>query len=145
MFLDILKGRLEKAATVMEDRVKALIKSPGQDGILIVIYFDEVQELRDKESEDGSESTRFSSLCWALDLLKKYDIFALFMSTNSDLRKIEPPQRIYSSARKTEITTLQPPLTELPFDLPGFRLDWDTLTLDKIKEPGFMCQFGRLL
>src|SRR6202021_2380468 len=77
--------------------------------IRIFLYFDESHTLHYglsgdiiPENDGVHASTPYQVLCKALNAVRNLDIFAVFLSTNSNLAKYSPSQRYWWSARITQ-------------------------------------------
>jgi hypothetical protein len=122
------------------------------------MYFDEAHCLHDVHMTHFStvgtrlvaeQRTAFHALTSALDQLFELNIFSLFLSTSSSLADFAPPRKGFGSARSSgQNWDLQPPFTELPFDLcdKGTTLVVEgEHTLQDICQIKFMAKFGRPL
>jgi hypothetical protein len=145
----IIEQRVRSSARGLQDALREKIKR-GAEMSLIVLYFDEAHELHGPPAENtrSRPDTRFDALCWVLDLLKYQDMFSIFLSTNSSLSSFAPTRREYPSDRffnEAVHVTLQPPITELPFGNPNWKVTPSDYTVDDVKRPEFMAQLGRAL
>jgi hypothetical protein len=116
--------------------------------VRILVYFDEAHSLSDI-SIDGDGRNYYDALCSVLDLLKECSLFAITLSTNSNLSRFSPSKRAHPSNRVVEgKDSLQAPYTELLFDClennkPLIRPN--EMTLKEVADVGFMVKFGRPL
>jgi hypothetical protein len=123
------------------------------------MYFDEAHYLTDRElthisiTEGGKveceKRTPYYGFVKALDELRSLNIFSLFLSTVSHLSFFAPTKQVFASARSRDLGyDLQPPFSEMPFDLyqEGMPLVMENQHLLKeICTTGFMSRFGRPL
>ncbi|QRV99088.1 hypothetical protein RhiJN_27107 [Ceratobasidium sp. AG-Ba] len=132
--------------------------SPAPDPIYtrpvrLLIYFDEAHTLtKYSPIQDGKQSyTAYQLLCRVLNNLRGYDLFGVFISTNSRLSRsvFTPPQRVHPSARVIEVDAnpVQVPFVELAFDLAGDTplLKEGAHSVREVCRPAFMVRFGRPL
>ena len=116
-----------------------------------LLYIDEA-EILTHEPAAHSERTRsaFCSLDHVLSWINSDPLFTLFLSTNSKLRSLVPPNSSYPSARDWARVRVYPPYTELPFDI--FSIgpsklpeSYEKMTLDLACTLEVMTRFGRPL
>jgi len=123
--------------------------------VRLLIYFDESHELLHRETielfPDGGDvelakRSVYQVLCRAIENFTKFDIFAVYLSTNSSLSGYSPHNKISWSARSGEDAgdQLQAPFVELPFDI-WAQVREDTLRLDDVAKAEHMVKFGRPL
>lgn len=124
----------------------------GHEDALIVLAFDEshiLHKVLDTSEITVPHNTRYTTLCWALDLLgDTKGVFSLFLSTNSHLAKFAPIPSLFPSARlnANAANHLQAPYTELPFDcFPTGPIASQALSLLETNALSHLCQFGRPL
>jgi hypothetical protein len=123
------------------------------DHIKVVMYFDEshtlanAEGLRDSADDVTNGKSLLDVLCMAINPLRSYPFFAIFLSTNSHLHSLAPSRRFAKSARAREHwESLQAPITEVAFDCsPALDIDPNKLTMDDTSSLEFMAQFGRPL
>lgn len=144
----VARQRLRKAANELEQRLWG--KGLGQ-GAPIILYFDESHDLHNSLLADTSmgspnDSSLYDTLIWTLDGLSDTRMFAIFLSTTSNLHKFAPIQRKFPSLRILEDDTSQAPYTELPFDQhPDFPIKIGHYNLATSSKISFLSQFGRPL
>jgi hypothetical protein len=138
-------------AKELEKDINALLETKANIGdVQILLYFDEAHCLSHVTvHEDPGGRSYYDALCSTLTLLLNCQLFAIMLSTNSNLSRFSPTQRAHHSARvHKEKDTLQAPYTELLFDCleaghpfihPG------EMKLAQVAEVGFMVKFGRPL
>ncbi len=116
----------------------------------ILIYFDESHTLYSAENgDDATPESLYDDLAHCLDYLHPH-LVAVFLSTNSKLKRLAAAQPHHASARvsKNSNAALPAPFTELPFDC-----EWGSncivtqrsMTLSEITSPEFLVKFGRPL
>jgi hypothetical protein len=127
--------------------------------IRLFMYFDEAHCLHNPTLTHAfansikplvyEKRTAYDAFTRALDELRTLNIFSLFLSTSSSLSKFAPTKKQFQSSRSSEKDhDLQPPITELPFDLCSESAPLATEnkhTLDEICTTRFMARFGRPL
>ena len=149
--LSVLLEEAQHEALKLANDVNLLLhtKAPTSD-VRILMYFDEAHSLSNVAvHEDPAGRNYYDALCLALSILWRCPLFAIALSTNSNLSRFSPPKRAHPSNRIHKgKDTLQAPYTELLFDclengqsfiLPG------EMTLAQVAEVGFMVKFGRPL
>lgn len=145
---DLGKTRVRDASLKLRTTVRDL---SGRDDALVVLYFDESHDLHailDTGDTGPYPQTRYTTLCWALDLVSSINgLFTLFLSTSSHLRNYAPQLKFHSSARvhDADTTNIPAPYTELPFDCLLGRIYPAQLTLGQTSDIQFLCKFGRPL
>jgi hypothetical protein len=115
---------------------------------LIILYFDEAHGLHDlynANTEASRNPTRYSALCWVLDLLRESNFFSLFLSTNSNLAHFAPKLDDYPSSRKTDDLHLQAPFTEMSLAKKDNEVYREELKVEKLMDLCFMADMGRPL
>jgi hypothetical protein len=116
---------------------------------LVLLYFDEAHDLHDdfkpEAQGDVSVHTRFTMLCYVLDLLREQDMFCVFLSTNPSISRLVPTIDRRPSHPNAATIRLQAPFTELPFGMPNFEVDPKSVTLAEMKMVSFMSKLGRPL
>jgi len=124
--------------------------------VCLLMYFDEAHCLHKPPLlyASGSnlvrqERTAYYALIEALDELRGLNIFSLFLSTTSSLARFAPPKQNFMSDRSRLLDIdLQPPFTELPFDIHDKTTPLATEgedTLNQICTTSYMARFGRPL
>src|SRR5260370_26252184 len=115
----------------------------------LVMYFDEAHSLLTPfytQHKPDRPQTRYDVMLSCLEDMrtKTLPIFSIFLSTNSDLRKLAPPAVFATSARMTDPDAYaQAPITELPFDC--FRSFPKIENFESLSSVGFLTSFGRPL
>jgi hypothetical protein len=143
-FEDVLTD-LEAAVDGLRNAILDRVKSKSND-TPILMYFDEVHSLIDSGKLD--DYSRYHALCSVLTRIEKFKVFALFLSTVSLISGLAPPlDKLPASYRPEDVTYLQPPFVELPFDayFRGPIIKEGTRTLGEVCDIGFMARFGRPL
>ena len=96
-----------------------------ENDLNMVIYFDEVKTLFPNSSSSSStdnvdekkKKNRYDALCSAASCFMNFDIFLIFLSTNSSLPKLAPTRQNAISARISRgEADLNTPIIETPFD-----------------------------
>ena len=116
--------------------------------VLCILVFDEAQELTIASNyEDRNKYHRLGSI-----LKETVDdpVFTVFLSTNSNIRKLAPPSYLHPSLRQVPDRELSPPLTELPFDVFAKDLNNELCengrsTLREVSSLDVMVHFGRTM
>jgi hypothetical protein len=119
-------------------------------GFLAIAYFDEAHTMRNVR-EDANQSkggNAYFALMHVLSTLESAPIFFIFLSTNSSLSTLAPPDAHYPSLRVRQGWKLIPPFFELPFDnfCCGFTKELEErgeLTLKGVCELEQIVKFGR--
>ncbi|KAK0502034.1 hypothetical protein EDD18DRAFT_1277916 [Armillaria luteobubalina] len=112
-----------------------------QDGLKILIYFDEAHTL----AVGTPGPTNYDALCSALADIEGFNHFVIFMSTTGALRILGRPQHEYRSSRAVAPkTTLPAPFTILPFDI-GPRVLHKQATFETLRSIKHLAAFGRPL
>ena len=150
--LDSAAKEAIKAAAALRTVIRNI--PSGDQWAIIVLYFDDSHALchigtKAYENQSSNTSIQASNYYYALvtavDSLRREDIVALFLSTNSHLAGFAPPSRYLPSAR-VQAAALQPPFYEFAFDCyPKFPLDSREYTMENMSKPEYMCKFGRPL
>ncbi|KAK0486713.1 hypothetical protein EDD18DRAFT_1111115 [Armillaria luteobubalina] len=110
-----------------------------QDGLKILIYFDEADTL----AIGTSGPTNYEALCLALADIEGFNHFIIFISTTGALRIPGHPQHEYRSSRAaTPRMTLPAPFTILPFDI-GPRVLHKQATFEMLQSIKHLAAFGR--
>jgi hypothetical protein len=117
------------------------------------MYFDESHTLANSEvsqdSTDGATNNKslLDVLYMAINPLRSYPFFAIFLSTDAHLHSLVPSRHFPKSACAREHwESLQAPITEVAFDCsPALDIDPNKLTMDDTSSLEFMAQFGRPL
>ena len=125
----------------------------GQENNLnMVIYFDEVQTLfsHSSSSTDGvdekQKKNRYDALCSAASHFVDFDIFFIFLSTNSSLPKLAPTKQNAISARISRgDADLNTPIIEIPFDCHHKTVGNGEFSLNETVSVHFLARFGRPL
>jgi hypothetical protein len=123
----------------------------GQENNLnMVIYFDEVQTLFTHSSSDSADDkkkkNRYDALCSAASYFVNYDVFFIFLSTNSSLPKLAPTKQNAVSARISRgEADLNTPIIEIPFDCHHKTVGNGELSLNETISIHFLARFGRPL
>jgi hypothetical protein len=128
-------------------------KIVGQENNLnMVIYFDEVQTLftHPSSSQDSADEkkkkNRYDALCSAASYFVNYDIFFIFLSTNSSLPKLAPTKQNAVSARISRgEADLNTPIIEIPFDCHHKTVGNGEFSLNETISVHFLARFGRPL
>lgn len=147
---DLGLKRVTESCGALLTKVRTL--SDHEDA-LIVLSFDEshiLHKVLDTSETTVPRNTRYTTLCWALDLLgDTKGVFSLFLSTNSYLEKIPPIPSVIPSSSRLNVQAaahLQAPYTELPFDCcPNGPIAPKQLNLLQTNAISHLCQFGRPL
>ncbi|EJD42134.1 hypothetical protein AURDEDRAFT_186134 [Auricularia subglabra TFB-10046 SS5] len=114
-------------------------------GLFVLIYFDEAHVLLPKGGPVTRPArTQYDHLLSVLNDLLQH-IFAVFLSTSSQLRNFAPPQALAPSERHAKSEYVQPPITECPFDCFARNISLTTLKLEELSAIEFMARFGRPL
>jgi len=120
------------------------------DKFLAVAYFDEAHSMRNirKDANQSKGGNPYFALMHVLSTLESAPIFFIFLSTNSSLSTLAPPDAHYPSLRVQAGWKLIPPFFELPFD--NFCHDFTKelegrgeLTLRGVCELDQIVKFGR--
>lgn len=125
--------------------------SPINEEISILMYFDEAHTLNvPSMSQQQSSLSHHHLLTKSLNKFNSFPIFSVFLSTNSNMSILSPPQRQHPSIRVSTNSndSLQTPYTELPFDCsPDIKLAFKrgTMKIDEVNKFDWMCRFGRAL
>lgn len=125
--------------------------------VRILLYFDEAHDLANifkknveesaADTDKPEERSALEAVRSSIQELHSLDIFALFLSTNSNLSVFKPKHKLPSSRAQSD-APLQPPFVELPFDL---QIGGEPLaiegkhTLEEVCKPEFYVRFGRPL
>ena len=125
----------------------------GQENNLkMVIYFDEVQTLfthrssSSTDSVDEKKKNRYDALCSAASYFVDFDIFFIFLSTNSSLPKLAPTKQNAISARISRgDADLNAPIIEIPFDCHHKTVGNGEFSLNETVSVHFLARFGRPL
>ena len=125
----------------------------GQENNLkMVIYFDEVQTLfthrssSSTDSVDEKKKNRYDALCSAASYFVDFDIFFIFLSTNSSLPKLAPTKQNAISARISRgDADLNTPIIEIPFDCHHKTVGNGEFSLNETVSVHFLARFGRPL
>jgi hypothetical protein len=133
------------------DDIDSLVEEKIPHGnVRVLMYFDEAHTLSDVliRKDEGCRNF-YDAFISAIDHMSPAALFAITLSTNSNLRRFSPPHDSHGSGRVVEgKDCLQVPYTELLFDClendqpiftPG------TMSLEEVSEIGFMVKFGRPL
>jgi hypothetical protein len=114
---------------------------------LIILAYDEAHCLITPDAVQSDCPTAFSEHQRVLEMLRKYPIFALFLSTTGKLCDVTPPPKPNRPSRET--LRLVPPFSELGFDqmlkAHDLVIKDRRFGIDEVSKIGFMAQFGRPL
>lgn len=121
-----------------------------RQNVSVLIYFDEADALTKATiPNDKSGRTLYNALMSCLADLAKSDLFAVTLSTSSNLAELAPSIRWHPSTRVTTGgIALQAPFTELPFDCfqqEGPFVQPENVKLDLLGQDEFLVRFGRPL
>ncbi|CCO35504.1 hypothetical protein BN14_09622 [Rhizoctonia solani AG-1 IB] len=122
--------RLEVSMRASCDRLVQAIRPGRPDGTnRCFVYFDEAHSLIDavQQTNEQHERSQYQNLGTVLASLVDYDIFFIFLSTNSRLEGFAPPPASHPADRATNGSKLITPFTEMPFDI------YEETVLDKVK------------
>jgi hypothetical protein len=148
---DVKKVALEKLA---QSRVKDLFtelrtkySQQPEYPIEMVVYFDEAHALSRSKPNNETEKTLYDVLCSVLNAFLDYPLFAIFLSTYSDLAELATPRSIARSARiRDGGATFHAPITEVPFDCyPGLPIQPEAILFAETTTIEYLAQFGRPL
>ena len=119
-----------------------------------MLVFDEAQELTESHNNGNpQERSSFHHLGSILKTMIRFNIFSVFLSTNTNVWSLAPPGRLHPSLREVPESKqlyLHPPITELPFDVFARHLN-DNLarrgksTLSAMCSLDVMVTFGRTM
>jgi hypothetical protein len=106
-------------------------------------------DLLDILLEGRVQRNAYQALCSTLNVLRRVDLFVIFLSTNSSLTHFARAQKYFWSARyrQARIDTVQAPFIETPFDTWHHEhlLREGAHLLAEVGEPTFMVRFSRPL
>ena len=119
----------------------------------VFLYLDEAAVLGIPDTSVASQpdppekKSRLDYFVSAFDVLHNDSLFAVQLSTQSNINDLAPSMQYARSARYRKVATrLHAPLTETPFDCFGdFELDPAVLSVDDPSDTVFMAMFGRPL
>jgi hypothetical protein len=112
----------------------------------LLLSFDEADTCQvPLRNDPGKHRKNYSALMYAIDNLKTQPLFAIFMSTSSNLSQLAPPQSIHSSDRVMANDTIHAPFCEMPFDILAVPIAPSTKTLNETLTIEHLVQFGRPL
>lgn len=127
-----------------DDLRKALVEittDATNTSINVLIYFDEAHELTTTTTQPLYDIL-LSVLC---DYTGRA-LFAVFLSTTTNITRFAPPREVLRSMRALDSKYHNAPITEVPFDCdPDICVAQDTYTRKEVAEPRFMARFGRPL
>ena len=124
-----------------------------EDNLNMVIYFDEIQTLFTHSSSSSTDciderkkKNRYDALCSAASYFMKFDIFFIFLSTNSSLPKLASTRQNAVSARISKGEAhLNTPVIEIPFDCHHKMVGNGEFSLHETISVHFLARFGRPL
>ena len=117
-----------------------------ENNLSMVIYFDEVQTLFADNAEEKRKKSHYDALCSAASHFTNFDIFFIFLSTNSSLPKLAPTRQNAVSARISRgEADLNTPIIEIPFDCHHKIIGNGELLLNETISIRFLARFGRPL
>ena len=134
----LLLSRIDNCCESMEGFKNGHVK--------LILYFDEAHVLSAKTvPHTPDRKDMYDVLCSCFNSFLSSPIFAIFLSTNSNISQLAPQGPLARSARAlVNEDALQAPVTETSFDCsPTFPIKARTLGLKDVSEVEFMAQFGR--
>jgi hypothetical protein len=154
--IDLIESKSQPDGYASKLRKGDQLSTTNLKPVRIFLYFDESYTLHHDlpgdviaENDGVHASTPYQVLCKALNAVRNLDIFAVFLSTNSNLAKYSPSQRYWWSGRITKDAEnhVQVPFVELPFDTwnQEFLIKESDHFLEDVCEVSFMVRFGRPL
>ncbi|KAH7920465.1 hypothetical protein BV22DRAFT_1181105, partial [Leucogyrophana mollusca] len=118
------------------------------NNVKLMFYFDEAHDLATRPVLDNADGKdMYDVLCSCLNFFTSLPIFAIFLSTNSNINQLAPQGSLAKSARmRQHSNTLHAPVTETPFDCsPAMEIDPGEFKLPDLSKVEFMARFGRPL
>ncbi|KAH7918081.1 hypothetical protein BV22DRAFT_1134873 [Leucogyrophana mollusca] len=118
------------------------------NNVKLMFYFDEAHILATRPALDNADGKDMHDvLCSCLNFFTSFPIFAIFLSTNSNINQLTPQGSLAKSARMRQYSdTLHAPVTETPFDcFPAMEIIPGEYKLPDLSKVEFMARFGRPL
>lgn len=151
VYIQSAQEALKSLIAAVNNQVSSSVKT--NDGPHILIYFDEAHTLASElakvpNSETGiNQKFLLDVLLWALNELRSYSLFAVFLSTQSNIDYLTPARQYARSARYREhIKNVHAPINETPFDCFGNRqIVPHRLTYENLDDVVLISLFGRPL
>jgi hypothetical protein len=122
-----------------------LSATPDND-LKLLLSFDEAHALTSELPGTAPDKILLDYLAQALNEFRSQPLFALFLSTQSDIEYFAPSYTTARSARiRPQLPDLHAPITETPFDCFETPILPERLMADHPSDIAFMSLFGRPL